>query len=112
MTKLIVAPLPVLKRSVAARVILEIDKVDDEDMGLYLEQELARIVEENPIVAAVLTLIRKHAQEASGEEAGQIALRAGITVYQTLKSQAMFNFRKFFLKAKQSERFKKDKKAK
>ncbi|MBI2033578.1 MAG: hypothetical protein HYT13_00555 [Candidatus Liptonbacteria bacterium] len=98
-----VAPLPKVEISIAARVFSEIDKVDDDHTGLYLEQRLFEIGEENSFVAAVLMIIKKEAQRELGEEAGEAVLRAGVTVYQILKQQTMFNHRKLFLQAKLKE---------
>lgn len=95
-----VAPLPKVKSSIAVRVLAKIDNVDEDDLDLYLEQQLVKIMEENLLAGAALEINRERARQEFGEEAGQTALRAGISMYQILKQQTIFNYRNIFLRAK------------
>ena len=100
-------PIPTLTKRMALLALAEIYNIDDDDINLYLEQELAVIDKENPVVAALLRYNKKQAQEMNGEKAGQTSLIAGITVYVALKNQATFSYNKFCLQVKQAERLRK-----
>ena len=98
-----VTSLPMVTKSIVKRVFLEVDGVDDENIELYWELRLAAIKREDPVIHAVLMLIRENAQREFDEETGKIALRAAVTLYLVFKRQTMFDNQERFLRTKLKE---------
>ena len=98
------APLPMVEGSIAQRVVLQMAQIDEEDLGSYLDGQLAKVTSENPTLGAVLMNCKTVLEERYDEETSQDAFCIALIVYQLLKQQTKLNYRKLFLRIKQRAR--------